>query len=326
MSALWMVTTTTHWLGFAALAGLIGSLALDALVLPAGLAEVAAAAARLRRWRALCLIILFVATAAELVIRAHTMAGDGIVSALDATPAVLSKTTFGGLWIGRLLMLGLATSMIAVVKPGARMVSLALALGVALTTSLTGHAADRGDLSWSVGLDWLHVVAATAWTGGLIGLTVAVFVDATAWPDEILRLVARRFSRLAGWCLLAVVASGTFNTWVQVRQLSSMWTTTYGRVLSVKLLFVLALASLGAVNRYVILPALLGRRAGHARSTAPSRLRTYVGVEALLAAVVFACTAVLIDTTPARHGRHLKHESGLEQPRELERARRSCVG
>jgi putative copper export protein len=312
MSPAFLVTTATHWLGFLALAGLMGSLALDCLVFPADLPDVDRVAARLRRWRTLCLIVLVITTAGELVIRSQTMAGGGIVTAIQATPTVLLKTKFGNLWMARLLMLGLALLMARAEARAARLITLILALGVALTTSLTGHAGDWGDVSWSVGLDWVHVVAATAWTGGLIGLTLAAFAGAAGWPEAILRVVAGRFSRLAGWCLLAVVVSGGYSAWTQVRQVSSMWTTPYGRVLTLKLLVVLAIASCGAVNRYVVLPLLLGNRAG---STGPSRFRTYVGIEALLAIVVFGCTAVLIDTTPARHVRHPVHDPEIEMDR-----------
>jgi putative copper resistance protein D len=308
MSATLLVNTATHWLGFLGLAGLIGSLALDCLVLPASLPDVARADARLRRWRALCLIVLVITTTGELVIRAQTMAGGGIVLAIGATPTVLLKTKFGNLWIARFLMLALALLLTRAEARLARMMTLALALGVALTTSLTGHAGDWGDVSWSVALDWAHVVATATWTGGLISLTFAAFERAVAWPEGILRVTARRFSRLAGWCLLAVVVSGGYSAWMQVLQISSMWTTPYGRVLTLKLLVVLALASCGAVNRYVVLPLLFG---GRAASTAPSRFRTYVGIEALLAVVVFGCTALLVDITPARHARHLQHESEM---------------
>jgi putative copper export protein len=311
MSPLWLATAATHWLGFLALAGLIGSLALETVVLPASPPDLARASERLRRWRASCLIGLLASTSGELVIRAHTMAGGGIVSALGATPTVLALTKFGRLWIARFVMLGLALLISGAGGRGATITRAVLALGVALTTSLTGHAADWGDLSWSVAIDWIHVVAATTWTGGLIGLTLIMFTQEGEWTDGVLGAAARRFSRLAGWCLLTVVVSGTYSTWLQVRQLSSMWTTAYGRILGAKLLVALVLASCGAINRYRVLPRLVS---GATVSTAASGFRAYVGLEALLAVVVFACTAVLIDVAPARHMRHREHSLEMDRP------------
>src|SRR5262249_13179498 len=48
-----------------------------------------------------------------------------------------------------------------------------------------------------------------------------------------------------------------------------------------------------------------------ARDLAP-RFRTYVGREAVLVLLVFAVTAVLVDSTPARHAGHAEHGSMAE--------------
>jgi len=44
----------------------------------------------------------------------------------------------------------------------------------------------------------------------------------------------------------------------------------------------------------------------------PSRLRAYVGREAALVLLVLGCTALLVDSTPARHAGHLRHQVVLE--------------
>ena len=143
----------------------------------------------------------------------------------------------------------------------------------------------------------------------------------------------RRFSALAAWCLLAVVLSGAYSRWVQLPTVAALWQTVYGRVLAAKLLLVLSLVCWGAVNRYTVLPRLgagrasgvlerafrLGRLAliGSSRKprlALPSRLAVYVAREAALAILVFACTAVLVESTPARHARHLEHRAASEGP------------
>ncbi len=165
-------------------------------------------------------------------------------------------------------------------------------------------------------------MAAAAWTGGLIALALVVFRPDTGLPRASLGVLARRFSRLAGACLLAVTATGAYNAWAQLGGLSRLWTTAYGRVLIVKLLVVAALAWLGATNRYVNLPRLGPRRAprgfgarlfrlsrllvrgpSHAVSSAvaPARLASYVKAEAVIALAVLACTAALGQVTPGRH-------------------------
>jgi len=142
----------------------------------------------------------------------------------------------------------------------------------------------------------------------------------------------RRFSRVAGLCLLSVIVTGGYNAWVQLPRVSALWTTFYGRVLGVKLLLFLALVWWGANNRYTIVPRLgprhhaagMGERlfrlarlavlgsARVARHALPSRLRANVGREATLVLLVFGCTAVLVDSTPARHADHAQHQVVLE--------------
>jgi len=320
-----------RWLGLTALAGLIGGLAVDLVVLPRGALAVAPARERLRRSILLCVAVLILTTAGELVTRGQTMSGGGLAAAMAAIPAVVARTHFGAVWVFRSAALGLALFSACGRSRRARVLTLLLALGVALSTSLTGHAADRGDFSASVGMDWLHVTASAAWAGGLMGLGLVVLACSGGWPIDVVGAVATRFSRLAGWCLLAVALTGGYNAWVALPDVSSLWTTVYGRVLAVKLLLVLALVWWGAVNRYTIVPRLGPGRAGGvgvrlfrvarllalgsarvARAAAPARLRAHVLREAVLAVLVFACTAVLVGSTPARHARHARHEAEPE--------------
>ncbi len=331
MTAQVLVATAIRWVGLAALATLVGGLVVDLLVLPRQAPALSGARRRLTRLGVICLLVLVVTSAGELLGRAQTMAGGDLASAIAAVPAVLMRTHFGAIWIARFVVLALALLVSLWTFRVARAASVLLALAVTLTTCLTGHAADWGDLTLSAGIDWVHVVAVSAWTGGLIALALAVLGEGRQWPLALLALVMRRFSRLAGLCLLAVLLSGSYNAWVQLPRVSSFWTTFYGRVLAVKLCLVLGVISCGAVNRYTIVPAL-GR--GHAsgvgerlfrlarlvargssrvaRRALPSRLGAYLGREAVLVVLVFGATAVLVDSTPARHAGHAEHQAVLE--------------
>jgi putative copper export protein len=94
---------------------------------------------------------------------------------------------------------------------------------------------------------WVHILAASAWTGGLAVLAVVTL--RSTWPPPVLTTVAARFSRLAGVCLLAVLVTGAYNTWIQLPGFTALWTTAYGRILAVKIGLVGALVVLGCVNR-----------------------------------------------------------------------------
>ena len=144
--------------------------------------------------------------------------------------------------------------------------------------------------------------------------------------------MARRFSRLAGICLLVVAASGSYNAWIELGAVSALWSTDYGRILALKLVVVLVLVAIGAENRFWIVPALLPggrvrwfngvRSQIGAASIAPELgFWQLVTREAALALIVFACTAVLVHVTPPRHRHHHVAESGHSALVEI---RRTC--
>jgi putative copper export protein len=317
--AAWLI----RWSGFVALAGLVGGFVVDLLVLPAGARQVAGARRRLRALRIGCTGLLLVVTVGEWWLRATTMSGGGPGTAVRAMPVVLTRTHFGTVWIGRAVALLALLALSSASRRGWQRLGALAALGVALSVSLTGHAGDWGDLAPTAGIDWVHVVAATTWTGGLVVLVVAVVREARRWPVSLLAEIMRRFSRLAAWCLLTVVLSGAYASWVQVGGLTALGQTVYGRALIAKVLLVLGLAWWGAVNRYTVLPRLATGRSGALErlfrrgravllgsaeippGSAPSRLAVYLAREMGLALLVFACTAILTESTPARHAHHL---------------------
>lgn len=319
-----IVAWIIRWSGFVALAGLVGGFVVDLLILPAGTPQMVAARRRLRVVRTGCTIVLLVVTVGEWWLRAATMSGAGLGAAVGVMPVVLTHTHFGTVWIGRAAVLLALVALSRASRRGWQGLGLLAALGVALTVSLTGHASDWGDLAPTAGIDWVHVVAATTWTGGLFVLVAVVVREARHWPTALLADVMCRFSRLAAWCLLAVVLSGAYASWVQVGGVAALRQTVYGWALIVKVLLVLGLAWWGAVNRYTVLPSLTARGAPGALErlfrrgrtvltgsaeipprTVPSRLTAYLTREVLLALLVFGCTAILTESTPARHAHHL---------------------
>ena len=286
----------TRWAGLAGLAALVGGLVMAVVVLPPG---DGALGRRLTSWSRSWVGLLLVTSAGELLLRAGTMAGGGLAAGLTAAPAVLARTHFGTIWSARAGALILMLVLVGCSGRAARTAACGAAFAVTLTTSLVGHAADRGDLSPIALIDWLHVTAAAAWTGGLFFLAAVVLGEARTWPRARRLALLQRFSTLAGGCLVAVVASGIFNACVELGSLDALWTTRYGTILIAKVLLVLAVASLGAANRYAVLPRL-GTDAGPS-GPADARLVRYVACEAGLALLVFGCTALLTESAPPRH-------------------------
>jgi putative copper export protein len=301
------LAVVVHWISLVALAGLVGGLAVRVIVLPP---DAPALERRLARWTRAWNLLLVVVVAAELLLRARTMAGSELTAILSSAPAIVTRTHFGAVWSIRVVALVLLLGLGGRSGRMQTRVAYALSFVVALTTTLAGHAADRGDVSADALIDWVHVAAATTWTGGLLCLAVVVLREADACSPDRLAPLLRRFSALAAWCLAAVVASGIYNAVVRLGSLAALWTTTYGAILVVKVMLVLAVASLGAVNRFVVLPELgAGPPARSARpprvasptSPALDRLGAYVAREAALAVIVLGCTALLGESAPPHH-------------------------
>src|SRR5262245_6597154 len=104
MTAL-VIATVIRWIGFAALATLVGSVAWQTLILrPAG-AFADESRRTLRRLALWSVLVLIATTTGELVTRAQAMAGGALGAAITAIPAVLARTHFGALWIARLAAL-----------------------------------------------------------------------------------------------------------------------------------------------------------------------------------------------------------------------------
>jgi copper resistance protein D len=336
----WLV----RWIGFVALASLIGGFAVDLLVLPARTAELDSLRGRLRALRLASALVLLLAAGGDLLLRAATMSGGGPGAAVAAVPAVLTRTHFGTVWSARAIAL-LALLAPAVARSRAwRSLGALLALGVMATVTLTGHAGDWGDVSVTAALDWAHVVAACTWAGGLFVLAALAGRAAPRWPPALLPAVMPRFSRLAAACLAVVVLSGAYRAFIELPAMDALWRTAYGRVLAVKVLLAVGLIGCGGVNRYLVLPRLgagratglaarmfrLGRLAllGAGRAPRPpaARLAAWLRREIVLALAIFWCTAMLVESTPARHAGHATRAAGSEEPRRLTMAQLHAAG
>jgi putative copper export protein len=172
----------------------------------------------------------------------------------------------------------------------------AFAIGVA--PALTGHASSTGPVALAVCADVLHVLAACAWLGTLLTLLFAALplvrggrsMDGIGSGPLVASLV-RAFHPVALTCAALVIASGLTSAWLRLPTLASLWESTYGRVLLLKLAFVAVVVVLGALNWRRTLAALGDE--GSAR-----RITRTAGAELTIAALVLAVTAVLVSTSP----------------------------
>jgi copper resistance protein D len=152
-------------------------------------------------------------------------------------------------------------------------------------------------------VDALHLLCAGLWLGALAPLAMLCRAasredGADARPFAV--LTARRFSSCALIVMLAVIATGIWNTWNQAGDTGSLLGTRYGRLVLLKVALLIPILALAGWSRSRLLPRLGGEAATVGRP-AMRRLAGFVAAEAVLGLAILAVAALLAVTPPGRH-------------------------
>ena len=163
------------------------------------------------------------------------------------------------------------------------------------TFAASSHAAAASGSSWAVAADFAHLVAAAVWAGGLIFLALLLFQlhrQRTLPDPDWMVLLLTRYSLSAQIAVFFLALTGLFGSFVQLPDASSLVTTTYGRVLLIKLVIVAAILAVAYFNNRAV------RRAQDtvANTSELSRFTRRVAAEAGMSAVLFISVAVLVQT------------------------------
>jgi copper transport protein len=236
---------------------------------------------------------------AGLVLQGATAGGTSAWAALD--PGVIDDvltTRFGGVWgVGVFAWLAVLIGA-AAVPPGAALLPPLLAL--ALLPALGGHAGVQPPVWLNAPANVIHVLAVSAWLGG-IAVLVLVLRGATRAlePEARTRTLADtvgRFSTLAVGAIAVVLATGVIQAVIGMSSLSELLSTAYGRAVLIKLGLLLAIVGFGAVNRTRVIPRL---RNATAPGAAGVLLRRTLRAELVVAVAVLAATGALAGYQPA---------------------------
>jgi copper transport protein len=265
-------------LGYAAFALLVGAVGFVLLCWPEGARD-----RRVRRLAWLALPALLVTTVADAFLQGPYGAGVGLGQVFDGRllAATLALPLGTGLAL-RISLLAVAIPLVNEVLSGNRRtvcwwLCACLAAGLAVTWSMSGHAAAGPQSRLALPVDVLHLAAMGVWLGGLVVL----------WRAKPPLRAVQRFSRVAFACVVVLVATGTYQSWRQMGGWLAFLDTGYGRLLLLKIAAVAAV--LGA--------AWFSRRWVRTRS---GSLRHPVLVETAGAVVVLALTAALVNSAPPR--------------------------
>ncbi|MEA2766886.1 MAG: hypothetical protein QOK07_3290, partial [Gemmatimonadaceae bacterium] len=139
----------------------------------------------------------------------------------------------------------------------------------------------------------VHILAASTWLGTLLVLTLigirGVIRSATSGPAraQLIADLVNSFSPLALIAASIVAITGATTAWLHLKRISSLWTTSYGVALDIKLVFVLIVLVLGAWNWRRVRPSLGGEGS-------ELTIRRSARMELTFAALVLIATSVLV--------------------------------
>ncbi len=330
-------TVITFGIELIALAAAVGVVASTLWVFPRdNAAEHAHTLLPVRRalWKllGLSLIILTLTSAAGLLLRTASMSELPVMQAFPALPTVLFKTQYGSLWLwrsGALLLLWLAWALHWRKLDGRlipALVFLALTL-IAFALSASGHAGDDGLFTFVSFANTLHILGAMLWGGGIIAMTLHILTRLLRGDNNTRTLIAHsslRLSTLATVALIITLLPGIYHAWLQIGSWPALWETRYGQILLAKIFFVGAMMLLGALHRYISVPAVQRHAQQPEPATlipvpqwlrrgddthAPRHFLRSLRAEMTLLLIVLALAAVLSQQTPAIH---MEHEAAME--------------
>jgi copper transport protein len=180
---------------------------------------------------------------------------------------------------------GAAAAAIAIADRSAAPFALVLAAALLPVPTVAGHALDAGRSWIEVPIDFLHMLAAAVWIGGLFALGLVV-PRAGAAP-EVFAAAARRFSKLSLASVIVLAATGVGRTLAELSAVSQLWSTGYGRAILVKTGLFAVLLGLGSLSRSRVLAGV-------------ERVRNVVLAELVLVLGVVVAVAVLTSLRPGR--------------------------
>ena len=241
------------------------------------------------RWTWVLAGLLVVTGLVELPVYALRASGESLSPGLLAK--ALYDTRVGQLWVARVFLgffvAAAATYAVRRRSPVYWWGAACIAAIMLMTLTRQSHAAAEGGML-PLAADWLHVVAASVWMGGLLGFPILLTAPPLEMPTDarakLLGRTVRRFSKVATGAVIALLITGSYAILLHVPSLPALMGTAYGYALIVKLGLLVLLLVAGAVN-------LISRGRGP--------FGRVVRLELALAICVFVATGFLTTVPPS---------------------------
>jgi copper transport protein len=206
---------------------------------------IAPASQSFRKLQTSLLLILLLISCAWFVCLSAEMADSWKI---DELLNAVKNTAFGHLWIVKLTLLAI---LLLFRRPFISLLTPALPL----FSSLTGHAnAQPQHSALFIGLDYVHFLAASIWTGGLVCLVI--------WLREQLKdlsngemgqsyRVVRRFSYFAIASTVAIAACGLALAYLYGVRPYALFSNDYSELVLLKTILFVTTLSLASINQFI---------------------------------------------------------------------------
>ena len=169
-----------------------------------------------------------------------------------------------------------------------RMLASLAGIGLFATFSISGHPGMREFSVLSIGTDIVHFLCVSAWMGGLVTLVLL----GREWQGKSPRVISW-FSFTATISMPIMVATGVAQAWRMMEGFQNIFSTTYGIVLSVKVLLVVVAIAAGTRARQ-----LFKSKKVEQQDLKEIKFSKTIVVESMIGIVVLAVTAVLVSVPP----------------------------
>ena len=245
--------------------------------------ELQESALRLRNIGRVLAGVWFLTSGFQIILTLANILGTSLGSALEPTTlsSFVRQIDLGRFLAFQTLLAGVVFICLGFIR---RVLPATILLGISLLALVApvfqSHSAASGSHSLAIGSLVVHVVALSLWVGGVFALVLLKDADRT--------VALPRFSQLALWAAIAVVASGLINAWTRLN-FASAWSSSYARIVIAKSLLTLILLAIGYRNR---------KSLAKSDKTGWNLLSRVILVEALIMGAVVALGSWLSGTRP----------------------------
>ena len=143
----------------------------------------------------------------------------------------------------------------------------ALGIIAVIAPAFQSHGSTSGYHGLAIGALVIHIIALTFWVGGLFGIM--------QFEKDQFKFALPRFSILAFWSAITVVASGAATAWTRLDSIAA-WQSKYGAIVILKIILAVILVGFGALHRRLLI-----------KSDFPSSYRLVVGEILVMSLTVF---------------------------------------